>query len=136
MNRTALAMALGAILATPALADTQPRTLFDSPRHGIEDKVFYFVLPDRFHDGNPGNNQGDPNDPHAFGGYDPADKGMLHGGDIAGLIALYRDHPVLRRGIQMARPNSDDYRAAVYTGVCRRVHFNEPSCQRRRDLVE
>ncbi|MHA6964412.1 alpha-amylase family glycosyl hydrolase [Zobellella denitrificans] len=85
MNRTVLAMALGAILATPALADSQPRTLFDSPRHDIEDEVFYFVLPDRFHDGNPDNNQGDPNDPHAFGGHDPADKGMFHGGDIAGL---------------------------------------------------
>ncbi|PSJ47533.1 hypothetical protein C7H85_01475 [Zobellella endophytica] len=85
MNHTVLAMALGAIMATPVLADTQPRTLFDSPRHGIEDEVFYFVLPDRFHDGNPDNNQGDPNDSHAFGGYDPADKGMFHGGDIAGL---------------------------------------------------
>ena len=31
------------------------------------------------------NNQGDPADPYAHGGFDPTDKGMYHGGDIRGL---------------------------------------------------
>lgn len=67
-------------VATPG-----PRTLAPYPRHAIEDQVFYFVLPDRFADGNPANNQGDAADPMASGGFDPADKGMYHGGDIRGL---------------------------------------------------
>ncbi len=80
------------ILVHPALAETitssetaKPRQLVPYPRDAIEDQVFYFVMPDRFADGTVDNNQGDPDDPMASGGFDPADKGMYHGGDIKGL---------------------------------------------------
>ena len=50
------------------------------------DEVIYFVLPDRFADGDPANNtggyEGGPDD-H---GYDPTHKGFYHGGDFQGLI--------------------------------------------------
>ena len=57
-----------------------------SLRTDLANELFYFVLPDRFEDGDPGNNTGgdttgDPLD-H---GYLPTDKGYYHGGDLAGL---------------------------------------------------
>ncbi|MDQ3399010.1 MAG: alpha-amylase family glycosyl hydrolase, partial [Deinococcota bacterium] len=63
--------------------------------HPVQDEVLYFLIPDRFFDGNPENNCGDyegPCLPEASReevlshGYLPSDKGYYHGGDIAGLI--------------------------------------------------
>ncbi|WP_336921067.1 pullulanase-type alpha-1,6-glucosidase [Aquipuribacter sp. SD81] len=67
----------------PALLEmTQP-----SLRQDLTDEVFYFVLPDRFHDADPTNNRGDVggDDPLEHG-YDPTDEGFFHGGDLAGLL--------------------------------------------------
>ncbi|GIJ51184.1 hypothetical protein Val02_80700 [Virgisporangium aliadipatigenens] len=48
---------------------------------------FYFVLPDRFANGDPANDTGGiPGDRLAHG-YDPTDKGFYHGGDLKGLLA-------------------------------------------------
>jgi glycosidase len=51
----------------------------------IQDEVFYFVLPDRFHNGKKYNDMGDKNRPISYGGLDPDSKWAFHGGDIAGL---------------------------------------------------
>jgi len=51
----------------------------------IRDEVFYFVLPDRFSNGDPSNDQGDPEQPESYGGYDPTSPGHYHGGDLLGL---------------------------------------------------
>ncbi|AEV84558.1 alpha-amlyase [Actinoplanes sp. SE50] len=47
---------------------------------------FYFVLPDRFADGNPKNDTGGLSGDRLSTGYDPTDKGFYHGGDIQGVI--------------------------------------------------
>ena len=61
----------------PALTDYRQRPL--------QDEVFYFVMTDRFHDGDTSNNEGDPSDPLASGGLDKTKDGFYHGGDLQGL---------------------------------------------------
>ncbi|MGJ8693431.1 MAG: alpha-amylase family glycosyl hydrolase [Thalassotalea sp.] len=51
----------------------------------VEDEVFYFVLPDRFENGDPNNDQGSKTIALSQGGFDPSNKAMYHGGDIQGL---------------------------------------------------
>ncbi|MDT0596225.1 alpha-amylase family glycosyl hydrolase [Glaciecola petra] len=53
----------------------------------IQDEIFYFVMPDRFHNAKPSNDNGDPNRPISFGGLDKNSKWAFHGGDIAGVEA-------------------------------------------------
>jgi glycosidase len=53
----------------------------------IQDEVFYFVMPDRFNNGDTTNDQGSKTVEISAGGFDKADKGMYHGGDIQGLQA-------------------------------------------------
>ena len=57
-----------------------------SVRNGLTDEVFYFVLPDRFSNGDPNNDRGEiPGGPLEHG-FDPTHRGFFHGGDLAGLI--------------------------------------------------
>ncbi|AEP31165.1 alpha-amylase family glycosyl hydrolase [Brumicola nitratireducens] len=53
----------------------------------IKDDIFYFVMPDRFHNADPSNDNGDPNRPISFGGLDKTSKWAFHGGDIQGIEA-------------------------------------------------
>lgn len=53
----------------------------------VQDEVFYFVMPDRFHNANKSNDNGDPNRPISFGGLNLTSKWAFHGGDIAGIEA-------------------------------------------------
>jgi glycosidase len=53
----------------------------------IQDEVFYFVMPDRFYNGDTENDQGSKTDKISSGGLDKTDHGMYHGGDIQGLQA-------------------------------------------------
>ncbi len=57
-------------------------------RDPIQDDVFYFVMPDRFDNGDPANDQGfiTPDD-RLVHGFDPVDKGFFHGGDLSGLTS-------------------------------------------------
>jgi hypothetical protein len=57
-----------------------------SLREDLTDEVFYFVLPDRFHDGDPTNNTGGLEGGRLQTGYDRTDEGFFHGGDLAGLL--------------------------------------------------
>ncbi len=45
----------------------------------------YFVLPDRYANGDPSNDQGGKTGGRSVTGYDPVDPGWFHGGDLAGL---------------------------------------------------
>ena len=57
-------------------------------RHDSTDEFVYFVMPDRFENGDPGNDAGgDPSGDPLVNGLDPTDKGFYHGGDLAGLEA-------------------------------------------------
>ena len=50
------------------------------------DEVVYFVMTDRFADGQPDNNRaGSASDDRLVHGFDPTGKGWYHGGDLAGL---------------------------------------------------
>ncbi|MFN3211865.1 MAG: alpha-amylase family glycosyl hydrolase [Henriciella sp.] len=51
----------------------------------IEDEIIYFVLPDRFENGDPSNDRGGIEGGRLKDGYDPADFGFYHGGDLKGL---------------------------------------------------
>lgn len=50
-----------------------------------EDEVIYFVLPDRFENGDPKNDRGGIKGDRLKHGFDPAHKGFYHGGDLKGL---------------------------------------------------
>lgn len=54
------------------------------------DERFYFVMTDRFANGDPANDRGDwdaaDGDAREVHGFDPTDKGFYHGGDLRGLI--------------------------------------------------
>ncbi len=52
-----------------------------------EDEVVYFVLPDRFENGDPTNDRGGIEGDRLTHGFDPAHKGFYHGGDLKGLTA-------------------------------------------------
>ncbi len=51
----------------------------------IQDEVFYFVLPDRFHNGDPSNDTGGIPGTRDDHGYDAEDSAYFHGGDLKGL---------------------------------------------------
>ena len=50
-----------------------------------EDEIVYFVLPDRFANGDPSNDRGGLPGDRLTTGFDPAHKGFYHGGDLRGL---------------------------------------------------
>ncbi|HEU4780784.1 MAG TPA: alpha-amylase family glycosyl hydrolase [Steroidobacteraceae bacterium] len=52
-----------------------------------EDEIVYFVLPDRFENGDTTNDNGGLEGGRLTTGFDPTHKGFYHGGDLKGLIA-------------------------------------------------
>ena len=65
-------------LATPAMAQSYRDRL-------PEDEVIYFVLPDRFENGDVKNDKGGFKGDKMQHGFDPTHKGFFHGGDLKGL---------------------------------------------------
>lgn len=82
----ALSAALAALVVPSAIADTglagYATTSLRSP---IASDQFYFVMTDRYRDGNPANNTGGLTGPISVTGYEPTSDGFFHGGDLAGL---------------------------------------------------
>lgn len=74
---SALTMAIPATAQTPAPTDFRARA--------PEQEVVYFVLPDRFENGDPKNDKGGLKGDRLSTGYDPTAKGFYHGGDLKGL---------------------------------------------------
>jgi glycosidase len=72
-----IATALALLTAAPA-ADFRSRL--------PEDEVIYFLLPDRFENGDPSNDRGRLAGDRLKTGFDPTHKGFYHGGDLKGLI--------------------------------------------------
>ncbi len=52
-----------------------------------EDEVMYFMLPDRFENGDPSNDRGGLKGDRMKTGYDPTSKGFYNGGDLKGLTS-------------------------------------------------
>ena len=72
------------VLAALALAASAP--VADYRARLPEDEVIYFVLPDRFENGDAGNDRGGLQGDRLTTGFDPTGKGFFHGGDLKGLI--------------------------------------------------
>lgn len=76
------------ISVQPDSATQQEKTDTDIPAYRLrlpEDEVVYFMLPDRFSDGDPANNKGGLEGGPLVTGYDPTHKGFYQGGDLKGL---------------------------------------------------
>ncbi len=68
-----------------AQADPADAALASPSVRNPVDEVYYFVLPDRFSNGDQGNDTGElPGGPLQTG-FDPTNRGFFHGGDLAGL---------------------------------------------------
>jgi glycosidase len=52
-----------------------------------QDEVVYFLLPDRFENGDPSNDQAGMRGGRLVSGFDPTSKAFYHGGDLKGLIS-------------------------------------------------
>jgi glycosidase len=52
-----------------------------------QDEVIYFLLPDRFENGDPSNDRGGLEGGRLSTGFDPTAKGFYHGGDLKGVLA-------------------------------------------------
>ncbi len=60
----------------------------DAVRERAEtEEIIYFVLPDRFENGNPANDRGGLKGDRLKHGFDPTSKAFFHGGDLQGLTA-------------------------------------------------
>ena len=72
-----LMIALAAMAAAAPAADYRARL--------PEDEVIYFLLPDRFENGDASNDRGGLKGDRLATGFDPTNKGFFHGGDLRGL---------------------------------------------------
>ncbi|MFC7914541.1 pullulanase-type alpha-1,6-glucosidase [Streptomyces sp. NPDC057386] len=88
---TAAALAAAVIQPLAARAATPPPPPSDAAlaaqpaRHDATREQFYFVLPDRFANGDTSNDRGGLTGSRLTTGYDPTDKGFYQGGDLKGL---------------------------------------------------
>ena len=83
--KPALAAATGLLLGLGSAAQAAVDRA-DSYRARLpEDEVIYFVLPDRFDNGDPSNDRGGLSGDRLTTGFDPTSKGFYNGGDIRGL---------------------------------------------------
>ena len=80
MRRSAWLLAL----CTPMVAVPSPAAVSVRSRPA-QDEVIYFLLPDRFENGDSTNDRGGKIGGRLVTGYDPADKGFYHGGDLKGI---------------------------------------------------
>ncbi|MGJ5897439.1 pullulanase-type alpha-1,6-glucosidase [Streptomyces niveiscabiei] len=85
----ALAAALTPPVAAQAAAPPPPpsdaKLAAEPARHDATREQFYFVLPDRFANGDTANDRGGLTGSRLATGYDPTDKGFYQGGDLKGL---------------------------------------------------
>lgn len=80
--RLALATAAAA-MASSVLAQSPDQTFRQRPP---QDEVIYFLLPDRFANGDAGNDDGGYGPDPQVSGFNPANPEFYHGGDLAGVI--------------------------------------------------
>ncbi len=80
---SAVAMGLAAVLGAPAAAQGEGEGQYRSRL--AQDEIIYFVMPDRFENGDPANDRGGLRGDRLKTGYDPSHKGYWHGGDLKGL---------------------------------------------------
>ena len=67
-------------------------------RTSLASQRIYFVMPDRYANGDPANDRGGLSGARGVTGYDPADTGWFHGGDLRGLTGGCTDPDAASRG--------------------------------------
>jgi glycosidase len=82
----AIGCASAALTIASAPAASAPQARSDYRARLPQDEVIYFLLPDRFENGDPSNDRGGLSGDRLTTGFDPTDKGFYHGGDLKGLI--------------------------------------------------
>jgi len=76
----------------PPPAGEQLRALAQPPTHtAFASQRIYFVMPDRYRNGDPGNDRGGVGGSRSVTGFDPTDPGWYHGGDLEGLTGTCTD---------------------------------------------
>ena len=80
----ACAGAVDGIGSGDGIVSAQAQALPQDDRR-IEDEIIYFVLPDRFENGDASNDRGGIEGGRLKDGFDPTDFGFYHGGDLKGL---------------------------------------------------
>ncbi|MCX5139828.1 pullulanase-type alpha-1,6-glucosidase [Streptomyces sp. NBC_00338] len=83
----ALVPALPAAAARPPAAPSDAKLAATPDRHDLTREQFYFVMPDRFANGDTGNDRGGLTGSRLETGYDPTDKGFYQGGDLKGMTS-------------------------------------------------
>ena len=72
-------------IKTTTLASSNPKFSEHYLTRDVRDDVFYFVMPDRFDNGDSSNDNGSKTIPESAGGFDKTSNAHYHGGDIKGL---------------------------------------------------
>ncbi|MET8945032.1 pullulanase-type alpha-1,6-glucosidase [Streptomyces sp. NPDC004542] len=81
----ALVQPLAAHAEAPPAPPSDARLAAQPARHDDTREQFYFVMPDRFANGDKANDKGGLTGSRLSTGYDPTDKGFYQGGDLKGL---------------------------------------------------
>ncbi|MFE9565100.1 pullulanase-type alpha-1,6-glucosidase [Streptomyces sp. NPDC006487] len=81
----ALPAAAAAAAKAPPAPPSDARLAAEAARHDLTREQFYFVLPDRFANGDPRNDRGGLTGSRLETGLDPTDKGFYQGGDLKGI---------------------------------------------------
>ncbi|MFF7471723.1 pullulanase-type alpha-1,6-glucosidase [Streptomyces sp. NPDC008092] len=81
----ALVQPVAAHAAAPPAPPSDAKLAAEPARHDDTREQFYFVMPDRFANGDTGNDKGGLTGSRLSTGYDPTDKGFYQGGDLKGL---------------------------------------------------
>jgi alpha-amylase len=89
LRRVVLALLLLALAPAGALArgHSSSPAAHHSLRQPVTDQNFYFVMADRFDNGDTSNDKGGVEGTRDVNGFDPTSKGWYHGGDLKGLQA-------------------------------------------------
>ncbi|MEM7780919.1 MAG: alpha-amylase family glycosyl hydrolase [Pseudomonadota bacterium] len=82
-----IALAVTALGSAALAMSDEAEVDFDLRERPPEDEIVYFVLPDRFANGDTSNDQGGIEGTPLDHGFDPTHKGFYHGGDLAGLTS-------------------------------------------------
>lgn len=86
MSRFTASLAAMATCLLAQTASAAPAAQSDFRARKPEQEVIYFVLPDRFENGDRSNDKGGLEGDKFSTGFDPADKAFYHGGDLRGLM--------------------------------------------------
>lgn len=85
MRKTAARLLLACAIGAFQIGPTGAQALEGLRARLPEDEIIYLVMPDRFANGDPGNDRGGMAGDRSVTGFDPTHKAFYHGGDLKGL---------------------------------------------------